>query len=151
MSTQPLRDEGGRPPNGVITVDLAVDLVITSTEAVPLSARLVYDPQSPFTALLEVSSHDDRENAHWSFARDLLQTGLNKPSGDGDVRIWPPCRCSNRPEVRMLLRGTSGSALLDVPSEPLREWLVRTWEAVPPGEENARINWDAILSALLSS
>lgn len=50
----------------------------------------------------------------------------------------------------MPLRGTGSSVLLNVPSEALREWLARTWEAVPSGEEHARITWDAILSALLS-
>ncbi|MGW0935604.1 SsgA family sporulation/cell division regulator [Streptomyces sp. NPDC002666] len=150
MSARPLHDEGGRPPDDLITVDLTVGSVITSTETIPLSARLVYDPQSPFTAVLELSGHGDREKTHWSFARDLLQSGLGKPSGDGDVRIWPPCPCSDRAEVRMLLRAAGSSVLLDVPSEPLSTWLVRTWETVPPGEENARMDWDAILSALLS-
>lgn len=51
MITQPLRGEGGRPPNGVITANLAVDLVITSTETEPLSGRLVYDPDRPGQAL----------------------------------------------------------------------------------------------------
>ncbi|MEU3481751.1 SsgA family sporulation/cell division regulator [Streptomyces sp. NPDC033753] len=82
-------------------------------------------------------------------SRELLQSGLHLPSGEGDVRVWPPCRCNNRPDVRLLLGAGTGTVLLDVPVRPLSEWLIRTWEAVPPGMESAWIDWDAILGKLL--
>ncbi|MEV4431270.1 SsgA family sporulation/cell division regulator [Streptomyces sp. NPDC049602] len=91
----------------------------------------------------------DAGTARWSFARELLQSGLHLPSGEGDVRVWPPCRCNNRPDVRLLLGAGTGTVLLDVPVRPLSEWLIRTWEAVPPGKESAWIDWDAILEKLL--
>ncbi|MFE7795576.1 SsgA family sporulation/cell division regulator [Streptomyces sp. NPDC057460] len=81
---------------------------------------------------------------------NFLQTVRTSPPGHGDVRIWHRIAAATDPEVRMPLRGTGGSVLLNVPSEALREWLVRTCEAVHSGEEHARIDWDSILSALLS-
>lgn len=149
MSPHPLPEEGVRPPNGVIAMNLTAQLVLGRAETVPIPARFTYDRQDPFTVLMEIPGPDDRDNSRGNFARDLLQWGLHRPSGEGDVRIWPPCHCNNRPDVRILLCDSTGSALVDFPSQPLREWLVRTWEAVPPGEENAWIDWDAVVGRLL--
>ncbi|MFD0392653.1 SsgA family sporulation/cell division regulator [Streptomyces nogalater] len=122
---------------------------MSRTEAVPLAVRFSYDRLHPFTVLLDMPRPGGGGSARWSFARELLQSGMHRPSGEGDVRVWPPCRCNNRADVRLFLRDGTGSALLDVPSQPLREWLVRTWEAVPPGEENAWIDWDTLVGRLL--
>ncbi|MFG3498246.1 SsgA family sporulation/cell division regulator [Streptomyces sp. NPDC047886] len=123
--------------------------VISRTETEPVVLRFSYDRRQPFAVVLDMSGPSDRGNSRWSFARELLQAGLQRPSGEGDVRMWPPCRCNNRPGARLLLGGGTGTVLLDVPVRPLSGWLKRTWEAVPPGEEDAGIDWDTLLEKLL--
>ncbi|TWV53823.1 SsgA family sporulation/cell division regulator [Streptomyces misionensis] len=149
MNQHPLPEEGVREPDGAIAMTVAATLVRGRTETVPVTVHLSYDRLQPFAVLLDLPTPDGRRRARWSFARDLLQSGLHRASGEGDVRIWPPCRCNDRPDARLFLRDGTASVLLDVPSQPLREWLVRTWVAVPPGEENRWIDWDTVVGRLL--
>ncbi|MFC8176031.1 SsgA family sporulation/cell division regulator [Streptomyces sp. NPDC057325] len=134
-----------------MAVTVTAGSVISRTETEPVALRFSYDRRQPFTVVLDMSRPSDPGTSRWSFARDLLQSGMHRPSGEGTVRIWPPCRCNNRPDVRLLLGTDTGTVLLDVPVQPLREWLNRTWEAVPPGEESARIDWDTLLERLLDN
>ncbi|MFF3505694.1 SsgA family sporulation/cell division regulator [Streptomyces sp. NPDC003247] len=79
---------------------------------------------------------------------------MRRPSGEGDVRVHPPCRCHGQQDTRVHLHGTNGTALLRIPEQPLRAWplcawLVRTWEVVAPGEESGLIDWTVVLDGLL--
>ncbi|MFB7776184.1 SsgA family sporulation/cell division regulator [Streptomyces bauhiniae] len=128
-------DEGETPPpEGDITLDVTISLIIDGARTLHLPVRFTYDPHFPFAVTLEIPKADGGLN-RWFFARDLLQAGLLRPSGEGDIRIWPPCRCSGRPHVRMRLRDSFASALLDIPARPLWEWLQLTWQAVPREDE----------------
>ncbi|MGV9356002.1 SsgA family sporulation/cell division regulator [Streptomyces misionensis] len=149
VNQHPLPEEGVREPSGAIALSVTAHMVMGRTRTVPVTVRFSYDRLEPFTMLLDLPRPDGSGSARWSFARDLLQSGLHRASGEGDVRIWPPCRCNDRPDARLFLRDRTGSVLLDVPSQPLREWLVRTWVAVPPGEENQWIDWDVLVGRLL--
>ncbi|GHB68311.1 sporulation-specific cell division protein SsgB [Streptomyces viridiviolaceus] len=149
MDPHSLPHDGVRQPDGVIALTLTTTLVLGRDRTAPLPVCFRYDRQQPFAVLLELPEPGGLGSARWVFSRDLLQSGLHRPSGEGDVRVWPPCCCNDRPDVRMMLRDGSASALLDVPVQPLREWLVSTWEAVPPGDENALIDWDSVTEALL--
>ncbi|MEU3699167.1 SsgA family sporulation/cell division regulator [Streptomyces griseoviridis] len=114
-----------------------------------VSLRCTYVPRDPFAVMLELPGDAAADGLRWYCARDLLQSGLRRPSGEGDVRVWPPCRRGGREEVRVLLRDGFGSFLLEVRAQPLRNWLVRTWEAVAPGQEDDWSDWDAWLLSLL--
>ncbi|GHF37252.1 SsgA family sporulation/cell division regulator [Streptomyces griseosporeus] len=149
MNPHSLPCDGVRPPDGVITLSLTTRLVLGGDRTAPLAVCFRYDPRQPFSVLLDLHEPGGPDSARWVFARDLLQSGLHRPSGEGEVRVWPPYCCNDRPDVRMMLRAGAASALIDVPAQPLREWLVSTWEAVPPGDESALIDWDAVTEALL--
>ncbi|NEB92021.1 SsgA family sporulation/cell division regulator [Streptomyces bauhiniae] len=128
-------DEEEMPwPEGDILLDLTISLIVSGSRPMPLPARFIFDPRFPLAVVLEMPQADGSAN-RWSFGRDLLQAGLLRPSGEGDVRIWPPCRCSGRPHARILLRDAFASALLDVPVQPLWQWLQHTWRVVPRQEE----------------
>ncbi|MFD7130893.1 SsgA family sporulation/cell division regulator [Streptomyces sp. NPDC059894] len=149
MTTPPLPEQGLRPPSDIIALDVTVGLLVGDAELLPIPARFVYDPRLPFEVRLELPGPDGARAAPWVFARDLLTNGLRRPSGEGDVRVHPPCRCHGQQDTRVHLHGTSGTALLHIPEQPLRAWLVRTWEAVAPGEESGRIDWTTALDGLL--
>src|ERR687888_175865 len=55
-----------------------------------LRASLKYDPTDPYA--VHVMFHPDTSGAEpvsWSFARELLVTGIDEAAGMGDVRVWP--------------------------------------------------------------
>ena len=54
-------------------------------------ALLCYDPTDPFAVRIAFGDSDDDPDGAitWLLSRELLQTGLESPAGDGDVRLWP--------------------------------------------------------------
>jgi hypothetical protein len=85
----------------------------------------------------------------WSFARELLFTGLDEPAGIGDVRVWP----WNGPRgdfVALALSSPDGNALFEVPRSVLVRFLRRTYSAVPRGHETDHLDVDNAVSRLLA-
>src|SRR4029078_11490654 len=85
----------------------------------------------------------------WSFARELLVTGLDEPAGIGDVRVWP--WASPRGDfVALALSSPDGNALFEVPRSILVRFLRRTYVAVPRGRESDHLDVDAAVNRLLA-
>ncbi|MFJ3669529.1 SsgA family sporulation/cell division regulator [Streptomyces sp. NPDC090106] len=141
--------DGARPPGDVVTLRLTADVMLGPDARVAVPAAFAYDPREPFAVRLRLPGTGDEEHNDWYFARDLLQEGLRRPAGAGDVLIRPTRRPTGGQDLALLLRTDEGAALLHLPAQPVRAWLVRTWEALPPGEEGTRLDWDEAASALL--
>ncbi|MFJ8624621.1 SsgA family sporulation/cell division regulator [Kitasatospora sp. NPDC093550] len=125
------------------STDLLLDagLVLGERDSVDVPVRLGYRSDDPLAVALEFLGPAAQAGV-WRFARDLLWEGLQKPSGLGDVRIWPPCPCHGRPHLRIMLRGHGAVVLLDLPSRQVRRWLRReTFPLVPPGSEGPLLDW----------
>jgi hypothetical protein len=89
------------------------------------------------------------EAVGWSFARELLMTGLDEPAGIGDVRVWP----WNNPRgdfVALALSSPDGNALFEVSRSVLVRFLRRTYVVVPRGRETDHLDLDAAVSRLLA-
>ncbi|MER7395768.1 SsgA family sporulation/cell division regulator [Streptomyces sp. NPDC000151] len=115
---------------------LAPRYVVRSPVAVP--ARLRYLARDPFAVRL--SFHIDTPHpVHWTFARSLLIDGLFRPSGSGDVRIWPARSDADRAVVCLSLTAPAGLTMLRAPALPVSAWLERTLRMVPPGDERMEI------------
>ncbi|MFJ1791189.1 SsgA family sporulation/cell division regulator [Kitasatospora griseola] len=145
-ATHPLSE----PQPEATSTDLDVDarIVLGEQQSVEVPVRLAYCEDDPYAVALEFLGQA-AEAGVWRFARGLLWDGLQKPSGLGDVRIWPPCPCHGRTSLRIMLQGEDGSVLLDLPARQVRRWLRRdTFALVPPGAEAALIDWDAELHSL---
>jgi hypothetical protein len=85
----------------------------------------------------------------WLVSRELLQSGLDRPSGDGDVRIWP---ANTAADVLFLhLRAPSGEALFELSRAPVAAFLRQTEALVPSGSESDLLDLDDELHALLSN
>jgi hypothetical protein len=84
----------------------------------------------------------------WSFARDLLVSGLTEATGIGDVRVWP-WSSSRGDVVALALSSPDGNALFEVPREILVRFLRRTFAAVPTGEESRYLDVESAVSRLL--
>jgi hypothetical protein len=120
-------------------------------------AVLGYDPADPYAVQISFGEIGTSANGSlvppdggitWLLARELLRTGLDRPAGDGDVRIWP---AHSAADVLFLhLRAPSGEALFELSRGAVAAFLRHTDGMVPPGSEGTLLGLDDELSALLA-
>jgi hypothetical protein len=110
---------------------------------VPVAMR--YDTADPYAvhAVFQVSA---AQQVAWVFARELLTQGLDQPSGDGDVRIWPATE-SGHAVVFLLLRSPDGEALMHAPVGHFVEFLTSAYTLCPRGREPRHLHLDRALNA----
>jgi hypothetical protein len=126
-----------------VEVGTSLRLVAPDATALPARASLRYDPDDPY------AESAGGEPVRWSFARELLVTGLDEPAGIGDVRVWP--WASPRGDfVALALSSPDGNALFEVPRSILVRFLRRTCVAVPRGRESDHLDVDAAVNRLLA-
>src|SRR5262249_29049488 len=132
------------------TVQAAMGLrLVAPGAAVIVDAVLRYDVDDPYAVHVTFrTGPGESGRIEWLFARHLLGAGLVRPTGDGDVRIWPSADCVYGP-VYLELRSPSGQALFEAPRGRLVEFLFRSYELVAPGQESEVLNLDAELGLLL--
>lgn len=101
----------------------------------PLAVRMVFPPEACL----------DGTEAVWAFSRELLDSGTREPSGEGDVQVWP---CG--PSLTVIeLHSREGVAVLEFNTADLRGFLLHSYETVPAGREQQRLDLDSGLAALL--
>ena len=117
-------------------------------------ALLTYEAADPFAVRITFGDSAAGPEAAddgvtWLVGRDLLRVGLDRPAGDGDVRVWP---ASATADVLFLhLRAPSGEALFELSRATLSAFLRETELLVPAGSEAAALALDDELLALLSN
>ncbi|MGW4807892.1 SsgA family sporulation/cell division regulator [Kitasatospora sp. NPDC004272] len=132
-----------------LRLDLVMDLLLSPEEAFPVPARLVYSPDDPYA--VHVAFHvDSAAPIGWFFARDLLAQGLLRPTGLGDVRVWPAV-VDGRRMVTLVLCSPEGDAFLQAPAARVAAWVRQTLRLVPPGGEAERARVDRALTAVLAA
>ncbi|MBZ6230037.1 SsgA family sporulation/cell division regulator [Streptomyces olivaceus] len=132
----------------VVERELELRLVLSPEASIPVPALLGYHSDDPYA--VHITFHiDSGQPVHWTFARDLLVEGVFRPSGNGDVRVWPS-KTEGRSVVLMALSSPDGDALLEAPTPQVSAWLERTLRAVPPGSEGGRLGLDDGLAELLA-
>ncbi len=133
-----------------VSAHLQLRLLVPGTAALPVRADLRYDVSDPYAVQMSfhTSSQSRGDVVQWTFARQLLSSGVAAPSGEGDVKVWPST--GSGPDVVCLaLSSPSGRALFEVPLVDLVQFLGETYEAVPSGGESAHVDVDAELALLL--
>ena len=125
-----------------------------SWTAVP--AALVYDCADPFAVRIafgdigdDSGAVDADEGIAWLVSRELLQAGLDRPSGDGDVRVWPTASAGD--VLFLHLRAPSGEALFEMSRAVVAGFLRQTEALVPSGSESELLHLDDELHVLLSN
>lgn len=128
-------------------LECILQLVVAPGATLPVSAHFSYRSWEPYS--IHVVFHlDERASVSWVFGRDLLAQGTVRPSGLGDVKIWPGV--SEQGGVMWLeLASPDGRALFTAPLDVVRPWLARTYHLVPAGFEGASLDLDSELSRLL--
>lgn len=130
-----------------VTTELVLDLLMPGDAPVPVTARFGFRLEDPFAITLNFLV-EGGEWVTWTFARGLLEEGLNAPAGDGDVQLWPGERDGN---TVLYLRTSSphGSATFVLPLAGTTDFLARTYARVPLGAEPDFLDLDGELSILL--
>jgi hypothetical protein len=130
-----------------VSTELVLDLLMPGDAPVPVTARFGFRTEDPFAVTLNFLV-EGGEWVTWTFARSLLEGGLNAPSGDGDVQLWP----GERDHQSVLYLRTSsphGSATFVLPLAGTTDFLTRTYSRVALGAEAGLLDLDAELLALL--
>jgi hypothetical protein len=133
-----------------VEVETSLRLVAPDATTLPVRASLRYDPDDPYAVhMLFRAEYARGEPVGWSFARELLMTGLHEPAGIGDVRVWP-WGTPRSDFVALALSSPDGSALFEVPRGFLVRFLRRTYASVPRGGESEHLDVDAAVNRLLA-
>ncbi len=119
-------------------------------------ALLCYDATDPFAVRIafgdigdDSGTVDTDEGIAWLVSRELLQAGLDRPSGEGDVRVWPTASASD--VLFLHLRAPSGEALFELSRAVVAGFLRQTETLVPSGSEGELLHLDDELHVLLSN
>jgi hypothetical protein len=83
----------------------------------------------------------------WTFARDLLADGAHRPTGAGDVRVYP-APDGGRRVLGLCLSNPDGHAEFELPASKVGEFIRDTYAAVPAEREGDLIDWEAELGSL---
>jgi hypothetical protein len=137
--------------SSTVTAELGVRLVLPEQTVAPLAATLVYSREAPYAVRIAFHIGLD-EPIEWIFARDLLSMGIEEREGLGDVTVWPSAGSeSDEPGSVLNLRLSSpfGHAHFEVPARSISDFLGRTYQLVPAGEESEHIDVEAELNDLL--
>ncbi|WP_448623764.1 SsgA family sporulation/cell division regulator [Geodermatophilus sp. URMC 64] len=112
-------------------------------------AQLVYLGADPFAVRITFGDGEGEDGVTWLVGRDLLRVGLDRPAGDGDVRVWPASATADA--LFLHLRAPSGEALFELSRATLAAFLRETEALVPSGSETEVLDIDEELTALLSN
>jgi hypothetical protein len=115
--------------------------------AVKLAATLCYSPEDPYAVNIAFSTGKG-EPVKWMVARDLLSDGMWRRAGVGDVTVWPSAGAAGG-ALNIELSSPYGQAHFEAAVKEVSDFLRRTYEAVPAGDESAHL--DAALTNLVAS
>lgn len=139
--------------NSFVHKTVVVQLQTDCTGRCPVLAHLSYDAEDPF-AVTAVFAHDGRVLARWRLDRQMLDEGLTRPVGVGDVRIAPHATGMWR-ELRLEFLGdfrVDGSrhrAVVFAWAPAVAAFLREAHQVVAPGQEEIKV--DEMLAEILSS
>lgn len=129
-----------------VTAELSLRMVVDSERTVEVPCALEYCIEEPYA--IRATFRTGLADIEWMFARDLMLEGLQRPSGEGDIVIWP----ENQGEVPLILialSSPSGQAVLECDRPHIELFMRRTFDIVPIGHEPATIDIDATIAAIL--
>lgn len=131
----------------VIEQAVEARLVAAAPRMAHIPATLRYDVRDPFAVRMSFPAPATLEGVavSWTFARELLASGVSSPAGAGDVRVKP----YGYDRTVLEFHATEGTAIVHIRTGELRRFLAETTELVPVGEEASHVDVDADLEELL--
>ncbi|MFD3540988.1 SsgA family sporulation/cell division regulator [Streptomyces sp. NPDC058662] len=114
-------------------------------EIVPVT--LCYERSDPFAIRMTFPAPATLEGVavSWTFARELLESGLSGPAGHGDVRVRP----YDGDRTTIEFHAPEGVAIVLLLTAELQRFLERAASVVPPGMEHLYLDVDQSLAQLM--
>jgi len=137
--------------SSTVSAELGLRLVVPQQTIVPLVASLFYASEDPYAIRIAFHVGLD-EPVEWIFARDLLSMGIEAREGIGDVHVWPSAGSEGGEPGSVLnieLSSPFGQAHFEAPVKEISDFLRRTYEIVPAGEESDHVDVEAEITDLL--
>lgn len=137
--------------SSTVSAELGLRLVVPQQTIVPLVASLFYSKEDPYAIRIAFHVGLD-EPVEWIFARDLLAAGIEAEEGLGDVKVWPSAGSQGGLPGTVLnieLSSPFGQAHFEAPIKEVSDFLRRTYQMVPTGEESNHVNVESELADLL--
>jgi len=133
-----------------VSAEIGLGLVGPEHTIVPLMASLYYSCQDPYAVTMAFHVGTDKP-VEWTLARDLLAAALRSREGIGDVQAWPSAASAAGGTIlNIAMTSPFGHAQFEASAAAIEDFLARTYQLVPDGEESAYLDFDAELTALLS-
>lgn len=134
----------------IVSAELELQLVAPQRTVVPLAASLCYSSEEPYAVRIAFHARTE-EPVEWIFARDLLSAGLQEREGPGDVTVWPSASsaCGTPRVLNIELSSPFGRAHFEASVRRISDFLRRTYQIIPAGEESWHLDVDAGLNDLL--
>jgi hypothetical protein len=137
--------------SNVVSVELGVRLVLPEQTITPLVARFAYSHEDPYALSIAFEVAPDK-SVEWICARDLLAMGLEGRVGLGDVTVWPSAGSEGGTPGSVLhieLFSPFGQAHFEASATKISDFLRRTYQIVPAGDESRHIDVEAELYEVL--
>jgi hypothetical protein len=131
----------------VIEQPVEARLVAAAPRMPSIPATLHYDRRDPFAVRMTFPAPATLEGVEvrWTFARDLLASGLQGAEGHGDVRVRP----YGYDRIVLEFHAPEGTAVVHVRAGEVRRFLEATNELVPVGLEHLHLDLDHDLAELM--
>jgi hypothetical protein len=137
--------------SSTVSAEVELRCVVQQQMIAPLAASFFYSREDPYAVRLAFHVGQD-EPVKWVFARDLLSMGMVGRAGAGAVLVWPSAGSEDSAAGSVLnieLRSSSGCALFEAPADEISDFVRRTCQIVPAGEESDHLNFESELTDLL--
>ncbi|MER6015575.1 SsgA family sporulation/cell division regulator [Streptomyces bluensis] len=131
----------------VIEQPVEARLVAAAPRMPSIPAMLHYDRRDPFAVSMTFPAPATLEGVEvcWTFARELLVSGMDEPVGHGDVRVRP----YGYERLVMEFHAPEGTAVVHLRTAEVRRFLDRSTELVPLGLEHLQFDLDHDLAELM--
>ncbi|MCY0928236.1 SsgA family sporulation/cell division regulator [Streptomyces sp. H27-H1] len=131
----------------VIEQAVQARLVATAPKVDTVPVTFCYDRSDPFAVRMAFPALATLEGVEvsWTFSRELLESGLNRPSGCGDVRVRP----YDVERTSVEFHAPEGVAIVLMVTAELQRFLERASTIVPPGLEHLYLDMDQSLDELM--
>jgi hypothetical protein len=135
-------------PGGAVHTDAIhqSQFVVLNESTTPVLSRLSYHALEPFAVTVAFRTERGRW-IEWTFARDLLVSGLDEPAGLGDVRVRPDLS-EDEDFLTLEIESPDGYASFELEVEDVRTFLEASYELVPLGEESAHFDVDGLIEEI---
>lgn len=139
--------QGSKALSTVIEQPVEARLVAAAPRMPSIPATLHYDRTDPFAVRMTFPAPATLEGIEvcWTFARELLVSGLEDAVGHGDVRVRP----YGFDRTVLEFHAPEGTAVVHVRSGEVRNFLQQTTELVPVGLEHLQVDLDHDLAELM--